>query len=328
MKRSKHSSKRVLEELRLNGRRYQVLERLGSDQRPRLRVRQPQPGGALERMILVLPKDRVAWAHLDTLKRISQGTSCLPEIIDCATKAGQVYLVTKWIDGINLEKYIERAMEGKTIWPSPTEVFYRYAELAHTLSQMYQFGKLVHGDLKPGNLIYTTRPSRWIPVDFGSAWAIKNSAKREQGDGLTAGYASPEQLTGSRTPGFASDQFSATVVLYEMLTGELPYGGIGGAAALEENREAFGDSLLPPSQKAKEKRFLPPRVWNAIDQVAVTALVLDPSSRFKSASLWREAVNRARRSFDLEYTEPRERGLMDQAIDRVIGWLARSKDGE
>jgi serine/threonine-protein kinase len=279
-------------------------------------------------MILVLPKDHVAWRHIKVLRRVSQGRSSLPEIVDCAVKDDHVFLITKWVEGISLRRYLDHAIDGKTAWPSPTEVFHRYARLAHSLSQMHQHGGIVHGDLKPENLIYTTGGSHWITIDFGSAWAIENSVQKAPGDGKTAGYSSPEQLLADQVAGFASDQFSATVILYEMLTGQLPYGGIGGAAALPENRQAFADSLLPPSQQARETRFIPREVWDSIDRVVTKALALDSKGRFQSGSEWRNAVDQARRSFEINTPTAADAGPVNRVIYRLLEWLAGSKQAD
>lgn len=75
-------------------------------------------------------------------------------------------------------------------------------------------------------------------VDFGSAWPIERTARRELGDGFHASYAAPELQGATGVIDGRADQFSASVVLYEMLTGQLPYQW-GGKAGRPEFSHTF-----------------------------------------------------------------------------------------
>jgi serine/threonine-protein kinase len=234
-----------------------------------------------------------------------------------------MHVVTNWVQGTNLKRYLAMARAGKRVWPSPTEAFKRYRGLAHALSQMHVQAGVIHGDLKPGNMILTSRPSRLVVTDFGSAWSIERTALRLAGDGATRGYAAPEQLVNQRRVDFRADQFSATVVLYEMLTGKLPYGGMGGCAGLPENERDHGDSLILPSQDAMDRRYIPARIWAEIDQVVIRGLALDPSQRFASSREWRNATDAVCRMFEPPLDNAVGQPRLPNLMSRISRFLRR-----
>ncbi len=308
----------VIDDLKVRGRRYLLLNQLGRG--GRLRYRAVAANGASQgfRMILRLPRGRASQQHLTVLKRISQHTHDLPRVIEWEAKADYLDVVTHWADGVTLDQYFDLLRRGKRPWPSPTEAFKRYRYLVHALTQLYVQAGIVHGDLTPENLIITSKPPRLVMVDFGSAWAVEQSATKASGDGRTPAYAAPERLLGGTAPGLTSDQFSATVILYEMLTGECPYGGIGGAAGLPKNRADHGSSLVPPSRKAQDRRYLPAAIWREIDELAERGLALDPAQRFPSANEWRDAVDRVHQTILVQHPHHRPTRL-----DRIVTWFER-----
>jgi len=90
-----------------------------------------------------------------------------------------------------------------------------------------------------------------------------------------------------------SDQFSATVVAYEMLTGTRPYGEMGGEAGLRQNRATYEPLYRPPSKFSPFRRRIPPRIWRAIDEVISRGLKLDPGDRYPSRYPWLDALDDA-----------------------------------
>ena len=83
---------------------------------------------------------------------------------------------------------------------------------------------VIHGDIKPANIMYDSSGDSYILTDFGAAYSDR---RQRQGDNLIIGtpaYMSPEQLEGKKLDG-RSDLFSLAVTLYHLLTGEQPFSG-------------------------------------------------------------------------------------------------------
>jgi serine/threonine protein kinase len=128
------------------------------------------------------------------------------------------YVVLEWIEGQNLESQLARC-------PMPAEEVARIgAAIADALHSLHRQGA-VHCDLKPDNVIL--RPTgEAVLIDFGLAWHARFPDLLAEEKLFAAGsapYISPEQLLGVRGDA-RSDVFSLGVVLYELATGELPFG--------------------------------------------------------------------------------------------------------
>ncbi len=128
------------------------------------------------------------------------------------------YVVMEQVEGKSLESHLERC-------PMPAdEVAQIGAAIADAIHSLHKQGA-THCDLKPDNLIL--RPSgEVVLIDFGLAWHARFPDLIEEERRFTAGsapYLSPEQLLGVRGDP-RSDVFSLGVILYELATGELPFG--------------------------------------------------------------------------------------------------------
>ena len=188
--------------------------------------------------------------------------------------------------GEDLRTYLRRSRRDRHCRLGSVQAFNLFRRFAHGLSHFHRRGNMVHGDLKPANLILCRDARRLIMVDFGSAWTVEKTMVRELGDGETAAYASPEQNQRQAFVDFRSDQFSATVIAYEMLTGDLPYDKMGGKAGRPENRSDFEGKLIPPSRCCRDQRPLPKGAWTKIDDVITKGLALDPEDRYESDKPW------------------------------------------
>jgi beta-lactam-binding protein with PASTA domain len=196
-------------------------------------------------------------------------------IYDRGSWDGTLYIAMEYLEGPTLKELVAR--EG----PLPparaiafTEQILKAARFAHSRS-------IIHRDLKPQNVI--VGPDDRIKVtDFGIAKA--GSAEiTETGSMMgTAQYVAPEQAEG-RTVAASADLYAVGVILYELLTGRVPFDGDNPIAiALKHMQEA----PVPPSQ-------LQPAVSPALDAVVLHALAKEPEHRFQTADAFLAALGAA-----------------------------------
>lgn len=159
-------------------------------------------------------------------------------------------------------------------------------QLAAAVDYAHSFG-IVHGDIKPENVLFWRTPDHACLTDFGASKYVPHSIA-VSAPGIAAGtpdYLSPEELNGRRaTP--ASDLYSFALVAYEILTGVLPFDH---TVALHSMNSRINGELENP---VKKNPLLPGRVVPAFD----SAFALDPARRPRSAasfvqSLLTEAVS-------------------------------------
>lgn len=131
---------------------------------------------------------------------------------------GRLYLAMELLRGESLSSRLERG-------PLPElEALRRATELASALAELHQHG-VVHRDIQPKN-VFLSEEGRTVLLDFGLARGLEYSTlTRPQTVLGTLPYMSPEQLRGEELDA-RSDLWSFGVVLYEMLTGELPWQGV------------------------------------------------------------------------------------------------------
>ncbi len=274
-------------ELRVRGRSYSVLEELGGQHSPRLLLDDPVTRQL--RVALILPNQSSTAQHVQVLRRLPR-TDELPQILDFDRQRDRTIIVLTWVRGIELGNYLQRVKAGRVVAPSPYEAVRLVRGLAHALHRLNKHAQIVHGDLKPQNLILTRHPSRLVMIDFGSAWPIEQTLFRSEGDGLSTVYAAPELQ--QETPQLATlaDQFSATLILYQLITGEVPYSGLGGLAGRPGYADAFRDAYVPATELSESLRLLPRSISRAIDGLLAQGLQLDLADRYASTSAWLDAI--------------------------------------
>jgi serine/threonine protein kinase len=132
---------------------------------------------------------------------------------------------------------------------------------------------LVHCDVKPQNILVT--PDQRVKVtDFGIARALASIHPDEQSEIVWGSpqYFSPEQAAG-KAPSPSSDVYSLGVVLYEMLTGQLPFISSSSTELARLHREA---QPIPP-------RHLNPAISDELNRIILKVLSKEPSSRYRTA---------------------------------------------
>jgi serine/threonine-protein kinase len=136
---------------------------------------------------------------------------------------------------------------------------------------------IVHGDIKPANIMYDKFQKNYIITDFGAAYSSKRDHDGEKKIIGTPAYMSPEQLTGARLDG-RSDLFSLAVTIYHLLSGVQPFSG--------ESLPEMKRSIL--EDEVDIERLTVPY---SIKQVLQKALQKKPYQRFADASQMLYSVN-------------------------------------
>jgi len=280
----------VLDELRIGPKWYYVLEQLGG--RERFRVFDPAAGFHGDyRVVYFLPRSRNTEQQIEVLRRLAEKNLHFPKILDGARQGDKVAVVATWIWGESLRDFLNAVRDRKCPRPSSREACRLVNKLAHGLSYLHVKTNVVHGDVKPANIVFEKDPSRLVLIDFGSAWPAERAAKKTPGDGISVPYAAPEQLIPGQVADFRADIFALTVVLYEMLTLEIPFDGVGGQAGLPENRNEFSGKCGVPSQRIGDAHLIPPGAVRALDEFVRKGLALNPNERFSDRGAWLNAFD-------------------------------------
>src|SRR5205085_2161155 len=156
-------------------------------------------------------------------------------VIDYGEDAGRPYIVFEYVDGENLKQRIRRL--GRL---PVTEAVAYAIEIARALAVAHE-RHIVHRDVKPQNVLIDEEGAAKV-TDFGIARSLDEEGLTAEGRVLgTTDYVSPEQALGHPVTG-QSDIYSLGVVLWEMLTGHVPYAGENQVAvAMKHVREPLPD---------------------------------------------------------------------------------------
>ncbi len=180
---------------------------------------------------------------------------------------GRPYLVMRHMRGGSLAGRIAR---GSMPLHDTLAVLER---IAAALDYAHAHG-VIHRDVKPGNILFDDNGHAFLS-DFGIA-RLENSGPRLTATGTAPGtlaYASPEQATGRQDLDGRSDIYSLGVVVYEMLTGELPYKAVSGL------QQAMQHVNAPIPNIRARRPDLPPATQGVIERV----LAKDPNARYARA---------------------------------------------
>ena len=188
-------------------------------------------------------------------------------VYDRGQEAGTSYIAMEYVPGGTLKERISRGRPLEA--GAATSVALQIAEALHLAHQR----GVIHRDIKPHNVLLTSSGSAKV-ADFGIARAASAATISQRSMVLgTVSYMSPEQAMGETvTP--ASDLYSLGVVLYEMLTGELPYTAENPVAV---SMKHVNDPLRPP-------RELNPEIPEELNALITKLLAKDPDSRYESAA--------------------------------------------
>ena len=180
------------------------------------------------------------------------------------------YLVMEFIEGQALDRVLEKGM-------IPLSRACAFAgDVAAALAVAHRRG-VIHGDVKPANVLVTPE-NRVKLTDFGMARLARRDAAGSPLLGTPA-YWCPEQIMG-KLQDARSDLFSLGVVIYEMVTGQLPFGADSLQAICSR---VLSSTPVPPSH-------LNPSLPRALDDLVASCLAKDPAGRIESAEVLAEAL--------------------------------------
>lgn len=197
-------------------------------------------------------------------------------VYDFGEHDGQPYLVMRYMPGGALDARIRQGALA------PTEAAVIVSRIASALDAAHQRG-IVHRDLKPGNVLFDADGDAYLS-DFGIVKVTEATANLT-GNAIigTPAYMSPEQVHGDRDIDGRSDVYTLGVILYEMLTGKVPY------PAKTPTQQMMAHVLDPVPEVTTARRDLSP-VYNAVVQ---KGMAKDPSLRYQTAGALAEAFNTA-----------------------------------
>ena len=186
-------------------------------------------------------------------------------VYDVSRGGDTEYIVMELIDGITLKQYMEK--RGRLNW---RESLHFITQIMRGLSHAHSRG-IVHRDIKPQNVMVLRDGSVKV-ADFGIA-CLENAAQTLTQEALgSVHYISPEQARGDRTDA-RSDIYSAGVVLYEMLTGRLPF----------EGDSAVSVAIQHLSSVPLAPREIDPDIPEPLELICMKAMAPDLDRRYPSA---------------------------------------------
>ena len=188
-------------------------------------------------------------------------------VYDVSRSSELEYIVMELIDGINLKQYMQKK-GNKLNW---REALYFITQIVKALGHAHSRG-IIHRDIKPHNIMVLRDGSVKV-ADFGIARVASGGHSTLTQEALgSVHYISPEQARGSHIDE-RSDLYSAGVVLYEMITGRLPFEGDTPVAVAIQHINSI--PLSP--------REIDPTIPEALEAITMKAMAPNPDNRYSSA---------------------------------------------
>ncbi len=197
------------------------------------------------------------------------------------------YIVMEYIYGITLKEYI--AQQRTVYWK---EALHFIMQVLHALQHAHDNG-IIHRDIKPQNIMLT--PSGTIKVmDFGIARFQRDAGGRTIAGNKAVGsvhYISPEQARGGENTDPRSDLYSVGVMLYEMLTGTVPFDG----------DNPVNIAMKHIQNEAKPIRQLNEQIPKGLEEIVTRAMQKDPDLRYQSAAEMLKDLDEFKRNPNVEF---------------------------
>lgn len=192
---------------------------------------------------------------------------CIVSVYDFNEYKGQPYIVMRFMHGGSLEQHLKK---GPVNLKTAAKIL---RNIGHALDKAHKEG-IVHRDLKPGNILFDEHGNAFL-ADFGIAQLSNSSIVITSTNAIlgTPAYMSPEQVQANVKVSYRSDIYSLGIILYEMLTGQVPFKG-------ETPAKTMMMHILQPVPKILDiNPDLPPKIQEIIDR----SMAKEPEQRFDSA---------------------------------------------
>lgn len=187
-------------------------------------------------------------------------------VYDVGSENGTDYIVMELIEGVTLKEYLQK--KGRLTWQ---EAVFFAEQICRALIHAHSRG-IIHQDIKPQNVIILRDGTAKL-TDFGIASFATTQETRVVQEAIgSVHYISPEQAKGSKID-YRTDIYSLGVVMYEMLTGKLPFEG---ETALQIVMQHLNTVPLVPSE-------LVPGIPKGLDEIVMHAMCANISRRYASA---------------------------------------------
>ena len=214
------------------------------------------------------------------------------------------YIVMEYVDGITLKEYLKQR-GGALTWK---EVVHFATQVLSALQHAHSKG-IIHRDVKPQNIMLLADGSIKM-MDFGIARFSRAQSQTVSDKAIgSVHYISPEQAKGERTDA-RTDIYSVGVMLYEMLSGRLPFDGDG----------AVSIAIMQISEKPKPLAEIAPNTPAGLRQITEKAMEKDPDKRYQSAQEMLDAIEEFKRNpsirFEYEYRNAEDNP--ERNINRVV----------
>lgn len=253
------------------GNRYEIIEKIGTGG---MATVYKAKCNVLNRFVAIkvlkdsLKDDAEVVKKFSTESRAAAGLSHpnIVQVYDVGKDDDFDYIVMEYVDGMTLKEYIKT--KGKLDYIEAAKFAVqigRALECAHK-------NHIVHRDIKPHNVLMA-KDGRLKVADFGIAQAASGETMVAGNSGMgSVHYISPEQARGGYT-NERSDVYSLGVVLYEMLTGKLPF----------DNVNPVSIAIMKLEQEPTDCRNIDPNIPDNIADITMKAIAKDQHSRYQSA---------------------------------------------
>ena len=239
---------------------------------------------------------------------------------DVGFDQGFHYIIMEYVSGCTLKEYIQHHGDQVTV----QEAVKITVAIAEGLEHAHMMG-IVHCDVKPHNILITDS-GRVKVTDFGIARAINSATTMMYTNSVmgSAHYISPEQASG-KSINVSTDIYSLGVVLYELLTGEVPFRG---ETPVSVALQHVKDPVVAPRIK---NAMIPPQ----LEQVVLIALEKEPGKRFGSISEMIQALRMSlgyrggtsarpmQHDFATQVLPPLETEVLEEEEEQQEGILAK-----